>query len=309
MAPQLRQHQPQCADELRARADSCIETSPFRSLRRGGGGAGRRRPARPPLCDPPRPRHKTATLQGVRAHGPRRRRQQQDLPLGRSARSCVAPLRRGADDRGGGPGLCAGQAPAARGQRLRRGAVRPRDHDRDGRPGVPGPDPAGGIRLRRGEPRRLRPDRPGDRGGRQRLSLGHERAVVPGHVSDPRLRLGGAAAAVAAGHGQGRDRRLLWPHRGRRRLRSGLHAHGGQARGRRLRPQRRQDVDHQRADRRRGPGVGQAGRRDPRLSGRARRRKASTTPKIENKLSLRASVTGEISLADVFVPKTPCCRT
>ena len=59
----------------------------------------------------------------------------------------------------------------------------------------------------------------------------------------------------------------------RRRLRSGLHAHGRQGRRRRLRAQRRQDVDHQCADGRRRPGVGQARRRDPRLPGRARLRR------------------------------------
>ena len=39
---------------------------------------------------------------------------------------------------------------------------------------------------------------------------------------------------------------------------------------------------------------------DPRLPGRARRGQGFETPKIMNKLSLRASVTGEIALADVL---------
>ena len=56
--------------------------------------------------------------------------------------------------------------------------LRPRDHDRDGRARLPRPDAAGGIRRRRPELCRLRPDRARDRARRFRLSLGDERAVA-----------------------------------------------------------------------------------------------------------------------------------
>ena len=67
-----------------------------------------------------------------------------------------------------------------------------------------------------------------------------------------------------------RTHRLLRPDRAGSRFRSGLH---GDARGegrRRLQAQRRQDLDLQRAGRRRRGGVGQARRRHPRLHRRAR---------------------------------------
>ena len=69
--------------------------------------------------------------------------------------------------------------------------------------GFLGADAAGGLRRRRREPRRLRPDRARDRGDRLRLPLGHERAVVAGHVPDLRVRLGGAAPRWLPGMARG----------------------------------------------------------------------------------------------------------
>ena len=65
--------------------------------------------------------------------------------------------------------------------------------------------------------------------------------------------------------------RLLRPHRARRRLRSRRHDDARREGGRRLPAHRHQDVDLQRADRRRVRGVGQVGgarERDPRLRAR-----------------------------------------
>ena len=72
----------------------------------------------------------------------------------------------------------------------------------------------------------------------------------------------------------------------------------------RLRPHRHQDVDHQLADRRRVRGLGEVGRarrQDPRLRARKGHAKGLTAPKIKEKLSLRASITGEIVMDGVEV--------
>ena len=79
------------------------------------------------------------------------------------------------------------------------------------------------------------------------------------------LRVGGAEAAVAAGHGGRRPDRLLRPDRGRRRQRPVVDAHGGQARRVRLGAERLEDVDHQWRPQRPGGGVGQGRRGHPRL--------------------------------------------
>ena len=84
-------------------------------------------------------------------------------------------------------------------------------------------------------------------------------------VRHPRARLGGAEAGVAAADGARRGDRLLRPHRARRRLRPGRHAHARPPRRRRLGPQRHQDVDHQRHRRRRRGRLGAHRRRHPRL--------------------------------------------
>ena len=72
---------------------------------------------------------------------------------------------------------------------------------------------------------------------------------------------------------------------------------------RRLPAQRRQELDHQCAGRRYRHRLGQARRRDPRLHRRAWHEGILTTPKIDGKLSLRASATGDIVLDDVLVPE------
>ena len=70
-----------------------------------------------------------------------------------------------------------------------------------------------------------------------------------------------------------------------------------------LDPERRQDVDHQRHDRRHRDRLGaHRRRRDPRLHRRDGARPASRAPEIHKKISLRASVTSELVLQDVRVP-------
>ena len=73
--------------------------------------------------------------------------------------------------------------------------------------------------------------------------------------------------------------------------------------GRRLPAERRQDLDLQCAGCRYGGGLGQARRQVIRGFLVERGTKGFSTPKIEGKLSLRASVTGEIVLEDCVVPE------
>ena len=63
------------------------------------------------------------------------------------------------------------------------------------------------------------------------------------------------------------------------------------------RAQRHQDVDHQRAGRRRRPGLGQAGRRSSAASWSSADRRASRRRRSRTSSRLRASITGEIALA------------
>ena len=74
----------------------------------------------------------------------------------------------------------------------------------------------------------------------------------------------------------------------------------------RLPAERLQDVDLQRADRRRLRGLGQVGRHDDQIRGFILEKgmKGLSTPKIGDKLSLRASITGEIVMDDVVVPES-----
>ena len=96
------------------------------------------------------------------------------------------------------------------------------------------------------------------RAGRQRLPLGHERPVEPGHAPDPRLRQRRAAPKVPAAPGDRRAGRLLRPDRAGPRLRPRRHE---ATRARKVEggylPHGRQDVDHQLAHRRRLRGLGQ----------------------------------------------------
>ena len=104
--------------------------------------------------------------------------------------------------------------------------------------------------------------------GRLRLSLDDVRAILARHVSDPHLRLGRAAPEISAEARVGRMDRLLRPDRAGRRLRPRRHEDARGKGRRRLSPDRLEDVDLQRADRRRVRGLGEVGgprRRDPRL--------------------------------------------
>ena len=191
--------------------------------------------------------------------------------LAGSVRSRSSADRRGAARPRHGRRLCAGEAAAARDLGLSRGAVRPRDHERDGRARPARRDDPSRIWRRRPRLCQLRPDRPRGRARRQRLPLGDVGAVEPRDVPDLRLRLGGAAAEISA---QARDRRmgrLLRPDRARCRVRPGQHAHPRRKDCGRLSPHRHQDVDHQLADRRRVRRLGEVGRawrQDPRVRAR-----------------------------------------
>ena len=73
--------------------------------------------------------------------------------------------------------------------------------------------------------------------------------------------------------------------------------------GRRLRAQRRQDVDHERLDRRRRGRLGQDRAAGIRGFLVEKGTKGFTAPEQKGKLSLRASVTSELVLQDVRVPE------
>ena len=136
-----------------------------------------------------------------------------------------------------------------------------------------------------------------------RLPLGHVGAVVAGDVSDLRLWQRGAAAQISAQAGDGRTDRLLRPDRAGSRLRSGLDG----------RPARRRSPA---ASSSTAPRPGSPTRRSPTwrwcgpssmassaASSSSAARKGFSTPKIEGKLHLRASITGEIVLEDCVIPE------
>ena len=103
----------------------------------------------------------------------------------------------------------------------------------------------------------------GRRRGRAKRSLG---AGLTRDVPDLEVRLGGAEGALAAADARGRGHRLLRADRARRRLRPRLDADSCPPGRLRLGPERGEDVDHQRDDRRRRRGLGPyRRRRDPRL--------------------------------------------
>ena len=97
------------------------------------------------------------------------------------------------------------------------------------------------------------------------------RAGLAGDVRDLALRGGGAEAGVAAADGRRRGDRLLRADRARRRLATPARcAPRAKRDGRRLGPQRHEDVDHERLARRRGGRVGAHRRRRARLPRPAR---------------------------------------
>ena len=180
-------------------------------------------------------------------------------------------------------------------------AARPRAGARARLPRGPGHAPRG-LRLCRDRRHLLRACVPGAGGRRLGDPLAGQRAGVPGDVRDPRLRLRGAARAVAARHGCRRADRLLRPHRARCRVGPGVDAHDRRARRRRLGAHRHEDVDHQRHRSRTWRSSG----RD--AEGTIRGFVVPTdTPgfaahAIPHKLSLRASVTSELVLDGVRLP-------
>ena len=99
------------------------------------------------------------------------------------------------------------------------------------------------ARGRRGE---LRAGVPRARG--RRLGLAHVRvgAGLPRDERHPPVRLRGAEAALAAGHGDGRADRMLRPHRAAGRMRPRRDDHDRAPRGRRLGARRREAVDRAR---------------------------------------------------------------
>ncbi len=153
------------------------------------------------------------------------------------------------------------QADAARARRFPPRDVRSLDHDGHGRAWASRAPDSRRVRRRGRELGVLWPHcaRGGARG--QWLPLGHERAVEPRHAPDLRLWQRGAAQEVFAAACDGRVGRLLRIDRAGPRLRSRLDEDAGEEGRQGLQAQRRQDVDHQLADRRRVHRLGQDGRR------------------------------------------------
>ncbi len=105
--------------------------------------------------------------------------------------------------------------------------------------------------------------------------------------------------------GAGRNPRLLRSDRARRRLEPRRHAHARQERWQRVRPERREDVDHLRA---RSPTSPSSGRRSTDEDDQIRGfivetdRPGFKAADVHGKWSLRASVTSSLSLQDVRIP-------
>ena len=146
------------------------------------------------------------------------------LPVGRRAAPRSAVDRGGTRDPRRRARILPGEAVPARDRSEPPRKVPSRDHERDGRDGLPRRH-AGGLRLRRRELRQLRTDRARGGARRFRLPFGVLRAVVAGDVSDLGLRFRGAEGEIPAETAQRRMGRLLRPDRTRRRLRSRLDAH------------------------------------------------------------------------------------
>ena len=134
------------------------------------------------------------------------------LPVGRCAASRPAVDRRGARDPRRRARVLPGEAVPARDRGEPAREIPSRDHERDGRDGLPRRH-ARGLRLRRRQLRQLRADRARGGARRFRLSLGVLGAVVAGDVSDLGFRLRGAAAEISAEAAQRRVGRLLRPDR------------------------------------------------------------------------------------------------
>ncbi len=188
--------------------------------------------------------------------------------MGRSVHARRAAHRRRADDPRYRARLCAGQAAAAHHQGLSGREGRPRHLSRDGRTRPDRHHAARGIWLRQRQLRRLWPGGARDRAGRFRLPLDEFGAILAGDAPDLRLWRREPAQEIPAEARHRRVGRLLRPHRARRRLRSRRHEDPRREDFRRLPADRHQDVDFQRADRRRVRDLGEIGRAqqpDPRL--------------------------------------------
>ena len=182
------------------------------------------------------------------------------VPVGRSAADREPAHRGRADDPRFGARVCDEGAEAANREGLSRGKDRSEALPPDGRGGSPRRDPAGGVRLRQRGLCRLRAGRARGRAGRLRLPLDDERAELARHVSDPRLWRRGAAEEIPAGPGARGAHRLFRPDRAGRGLRPRRHEDEGREDRRRLPPARLEDLDQQRADRRRVRRLGEVGR-------------------------------------------------
>ena len=140
---------------------------------------------------------------------------------------------------------------------LSRGAFSARACSADGRAGLLRREPRR-LRLRRHVECRVRP---GDAGaGARRLGLAQlcQRAIGAGDVSHLHLRIRRTKEHMAAGAGHGRKAWLLRADRAGIRIESGGHDHARAQIGRRVHPERREDVDHVGIDRRCGRDLGEA---------------------------------------------------
>ena len=237
------------------------------------------RPAREARSTPlPTPNRNTLEPAGSAGRGSRggwnerfSRTRSRSLPVGRSAAHRGSAHRGRADDPRHRARLCRSRARPPHPEGLSRGKDRPETLPADGRSGTARGDAAAGIRLRRRGLRRLRPHRARGRARQLRLPLDDERAELACHVPDPRLWRRRPAPQVSARPRARRAHRLLRAHRAERRLRSGRHDHAGRENRARLSAHRLENVDQQRADRRRVRGVGEvprAQRPDSRLHSR-----------------------------------------
>ena len=106
------------------------------------------------------------------------------------------------------------------------------------------------------------------------------------------------------GSATGREARLLRTDRARFRIEPRRHAHPRRKDGRRVRAQRRENVDHLGIDRRRRGGLGEVEDEDNKVRGFLVEtdRPGFKAEDIHGKWSLRASVTSGLSLQDVHVP-------
>ena len=156
-----------------------------------------------------------------------------------------------------------------------------------------------GLRMRRDEQRRLRPDHAGARGGRlgpALVRLGAERAV---DVRDLCLRHRGTEAALLAGDGQGQADRMLRADRARPRLRPGR---DGDARRGATATDGFSTAPSAGSPTARSPTSRSCGRRSTRASPASWSRRArpdSRTRDIHGKFSMRASITSELIFEDV----------